>query len=231
MNETSRLIIGFDTSGPYCSAALWRDEICLASAHEDMAKGQAERLMPLLSSLLDSAGVNWGDLSALGVGIGPGNFTGIRISVAAARGLALSNGIPALGVSLTEALAEGATGPVLALLDARREQVYAQIIGQEAAPQLLPLCQISQFYAKFDGTVIGHQAEQIAAELGCAAAPAAHAPGSAIARIAARRAGPETPRPAPLYVRSPDATPSSAPIPKLLDADPTGKDQTNGTAP
>ena len=64
-----------------------------------MDKGQAERLMPLLEEVLAEGGIGWADLTALAVGTGPGNFTGVRIAVAAARGLALGLGIPAIGVT------------------------------------------------------------------------------------------------------------------------------------
>lgn len=86
------LILGFDTSAAHCAAVLLRGDMVLAAQHEDMTKGQAERLMPMLEQVLAEAGAGWGDLAALGVGIGPGNFTGVRISVSAARGLALGLG-------------------------------------------------------------------------------------------------------------------------------------------
>ena len=85
---THPVILGFDTSGHHCAAALrWGDDQ-VAHVTEDMAKGQAERLMPLLQALLDQEGYSWADLDAVAVGVGPGNFTGIRIGVSAARGLA-----------------------------------------------------------------------------------------------------------------------------------------------
>jgi tRNA threonylcarbamoyl adenosine modification protein YeaZ len=74
-------------------------ERVLCARAEEMGRGQAERLMPLLEEMLAEAGVGWSDLDRIGVGVGPGNFTGIRISVSAARGLALGLDIPAVGVS------------------------------------------------------------------------------------------------------------------------------------
>src|SRR5690606_26481369 len=125
------LVLGFDTSAAHCAAALLCAGEVRALRHEEMAKGQAERLMPLLEEMLAEAGAGWGDLAALGVGVGPGNFTGIRISVAAARGLALGLGIPAHGVSIFEALALDAPRPVAAVIDARRGLVYRQVFGAE----------------------------------------------------------------------------------------------------
>ena len=97
-------VLGFDTSAAHCAAAVLDGERCLATRVEEMGRGQAERLMPLLEELLAEAGLNWRDLHRIGVGVGPGNFTGIRISVAAARGLALGLGIPAIGVSTFDAI-------------------------------------------------------------------------------------------------------------------------------
>ena len=113
------LSLGFDTSAAHCAAALLQGDRVLIQRHEDMARGQAERLFPLLEEMLTSAGVDWRDLSVIGCGTGPGNFTGIRISVAAARGLALSLGIPAVGVSVTEAMACGLPRPCRVAIPAR----------------------------------------------------------------------------------------------------------------
>ena len=91
-------ILAFDTSGPYCAAALLDGDTLLAQV-DDMPKGQAEHIMGLLEDLLAKAVLSWGNLDALAVGTGPGNFTGVRISVAAARGLAMGLNIPAYGVN------------------------------------------------------------------------------------------------------------------------------------
>jgi tRNA threonylcarbamoyl adenosine modification protein YeaZ len=118
------LILGFDTTAAHCAAVLLSGHHVVAEAREEMTRGQAERLVPILQAVLAQAGAGPEDLAALGVGIGPGNFTGTRIAVATARGLALARGIPAVGVSGFEALALGANAPVLACLDARQGRVY-----------------------------------------------------------------------------------------------------------
>mgnify|MGYP000176847675 CR=1 FL=1 len=118
------IILAFDTAAAHCAAVVVQGGEVLAQRVEPMQKGQAERLFPLMEELLQEAGENWQSLDAVGVGIGPGNFTGIRISVSAARGLALSLGIPAIGVSRLEAMAFGLTGT--ALIDARQNRVYQQ---------------------------------------------------------------------------------------------------------
>ena len=152
-----------------------------------MATGQAERLMPLLEEMLAAERLAWADLTAIAVGTGPGNFTGIRIAVAAARGLALALGVPAIGVTRLEALAFGRPHPVTIRIDAKRGQVYAQEFpGGEA--ELRPA----------DGVLTD------------AAVPLAEA----IARIAATRTASAT-RPAPFYIREVDAAPSRLVAPRI----------------
>ena len=92
-------LLAFDTSAAHCAAALLSGDTILAARSEEMGRGQAERLVPLLQEVLAETGTTWADLTRIGVGIGPGNFTGIRISVATARGLALGLGIPAIGIT------------------------------------------------------------------------------------------------------------------------------------
>lgn len=211
------LILGFDTSAAHCAAALLSGDRVIAARQEEMGKGQAERLMPLVQEVLAEADVALPDLSAIGVGIGPGNFTGIRISVAAARGLALSLGIPAIGVSLLDCLAFGADAPVLACLDARRDHLYLQRFaeGAEKGPALVPFDEVSE-WALPGLTCVGQRAEEVAERIGATHAPAAFAPACAIARIAATRWQTPQPRPAPLYIRTPDAAPARDTGPVML---------------
>lgn len=129
------LILAFDTSGPYCAAALLLDGTLIETRAEDMAKGQGEYLIPFLQTLLGDHGYDWSDLTRIGVGTGPGNFTGIRIAVSAARGLALGLGIPAVGVSAFDAIHLDAPG-ALAAVPAPRDHVYLRRPGQD--PQHLP---------------------------------------------------------------------------------------------
>ena len=195
--------MAFDTSAAHCAAAL----ICGDRVHlrdEPMAKGQAERLIPLLEELLAEVGIVWADLCAIGVGTGPGNFTGVRISVAAARGLALGLGVPAIGVSALEAMAFGAALPVTVIIDARRDEVYLQSFTYQGPG---PARMVAVAAARDDsiGDVIrvsGAQAKYPLAE--------------AIARITAQRWKRPQPRPAPFYLRGADAAPPSDAAPVIL---------------
>lgn len=189
-------ILAFDTSAAHCAAALLRGGKIVTDRAESMSRGQAERLMPLLEDVLAEAGCTWQDLDAIGVGVGPGNFTGIRISVSAARGLALGLAVPAVGVSGFEAMAELAPIGQIPAISAPRDQVYVQT--PETPPRLMPR----------------DQAEAIGPLFVCDT-PAAQA--GAIAQIAAQRWTSAEAPPAPLYVRPADAAPSSDVPPVLLD--------------
>lgn len=211
--------LAFDTSGPFCAAAVLCGDRLIAHAQEDMTKGQAERLFPFLKAMLDQAGVTWRDLDLIGVGIGPGNFTGIRISVAAARGLALSLGVPAVGVSTLDALAyQGDTGaphaPIITAVDARQGRLYIQT--DQAV-----LCDMDRLPPLPKGAVcIGYQAEALAARCHGTAAPPAFPLTEAIARLSRARASDAAPqmppRPAPLYLRPADAAPAREAPPVIL---------------
>lgn len=214
---TQPIILAFDTSGPWIGTAVLRDGDVRAAHYVDMAKGQAEHLMPLIQQTLDEAGVSLQDLTAIGVGIGPGNFTGIRISVSAARGLALALGIPAIGVSLLDTLAFNGPRPLLASINAPRGAKYLQRFGDgiDRAPALVAPEDLAQWLCP-DITIIGQDSADLAAQLNVPNAPAAFAPASAIARIAATRASAPQPRPAPLYIKPADAAPSREKGPTIL---------------
>lgn len=137
-------ILAFDTAAAACSAALWRDGTVRARRLEPMARGQAEALLPMVRAVLDEAGAAFADLDLLAVTVGPGAFTGLRIGLAAARGLALATGLPCLGVTTLEAVAQAVpaaarTGDaILAVLDTRRDDVYAQTFGNDLNPWTRP---------------------------------------------------------------------------------------------
>ena len=181
------LLLALDTAGPHCAAVLLSGDDVAMERLEPMARGQAERLMPMLEEVLAEAGAAWADLHALGVGTGPGNFTGIRIGVSAARGLAMALGVPAIGVTATDALLLGAPRGAWAAVPAPRGQVFAARAGE--APEL-----------RAEGE----------APAGALRPTAGANPAIAIARIAAARlgAGGAHPRPAPTYARPPDAAPA-----------------------
>ncbi len=208
------LILGFDTSAAHCAAALVQGDTVLAAQSADMAKGQAEALLPMLEAVLAEAGKDWRDLTALGVGVGPGNFTGIRLAVAAARGLALALRIPAIGVTIFDARAHGLPRPLVVAEDARRGEVYVQEFAPDAAEATL--LDPSDGVAFGDTPVTGTGAAIFAKATGGAILPARYPLAEAIARVAATRLHTTQPRPAPFYLRAADAAPPSDPPPLIL---------------
>ncbi|PYC47857.1 tRNA (adenosine(37)-N6)-threonylcarbamoyltransferase complex dimerization subunit type 1 TsaB [Litorivita pollutaquae] len=196
------LILGFDTSAAHCAAALLDGDTLLESCAEEMSRGQAERLMGLLEELLARHAKTWADLDAIGVGIGPGNFTGIRISVSAARGLALAlPHAPAIGISTFEAIAVDTnpsdTSGKIPAVPAPRDQLYVAQSGR--TPVLLPRSEAEGLGPLALPAVAAQLAENIAR-----AAAVKHATGGA------------WPAPAPLYIRAADAAPPRDPAPHIL---------------
>jgi tRNA threonylcarbamoyl adenosine modification protein YeaZ len=213
---TAGPVLAFDTSGPFVTAALVADTGVLALAQEDLARGQAERLFPLLEALLSDAGFGWRDLAGIGVGIGPGNFTGIRIAVAAARGLALSLGRPAIGVSRLEAQALDLPRPLASTVAAPRGAVYLQCFTETAAatPLLAGEADLAALPAGL--AVVGDGAALVAPRTGGPVLGPVHPLPVALALIAAGRLDRPAPRPAPLYLKPADAAPSrDAPPPRI----------------
>ncbi|MCF6445530.1 tRNA (adenosine(37)-N6)-threonylcarbamoyltransferase complex dimerization subunit type 1 TsaB [Nereida sp. MMG025] len=197
------MILAFDTSGAACATCLMDPDgvAALSAIYQPMVKGHVERLFPILEDTLAKGGATWADLTRIGVGVGPGNFTGIRISVASARGLALSLGVPAIGVSALEAAAFGQTAPVYSTVSANLSHVYWQGFGTpDTGIHFGPQDNVPDDFPR-----IGAMGNEIA--------PYGFA--ESIARIAATRS--DTAPPKPLYVRAADAAPPRDAPPVILD--------------
>ena len=120
-------VLAIDTALEACSAAVLDTEHVAMSVHESLPKlrGHAEALMPMIARVMDRAGLDFAALDRIAVTTGPGSFTGLRVGLAAARGLALATGKPAIGLSTLAAyaaplVAADGTLPVVAAIDARR---------------------------------------------------------------------------------------------------------------
>jgi len=214
-------LLALDTSAAQCAAALLSDDGTLTEIVEPMAKGQAERLLPLAQDILDSAATGWDDLDALAVGIGPGNFTGIRIAVSAVRGLALGLDIPAIGVSGFAAHAHVHGTPCLIALDARRDRAYVQGYGLDtlADPTLMTLDGLTALDLPSGVAVLSDIPDLAARWPGARIAPVGPAPIAAIAQVARAKGASPGPPPAPLYLRPADAAlPATPPVVILDDA-------------
>jgi tRNA threonylcarbamoyladenosine biosynthesis protein TsaB len=128
------LILAFDTATNQATSAVIRDGEVLGER-----TSTASRVLADADDLLRAAGLEEADITHVAVGTGPGSFTGIRIGLAAARGLSFSLGIPVAGVSTLDALAAGAPG-ALPVIDARRREVFALVDGPRClAPAELEL--------------------------------------------------------------------------------------------
>jgi tRNA threonylcarbamoyladenosine biosynthesis protein TsaB len=125
------LTLAFDTATAVATSAL-------VDGHEVLGErvSRAQTLLEDVDALLRQAGARPSDLDRLAVGLGPGSFTGVRIGLAAARGLALSLGLPGAGVSTLDALAAGAPG-ALPVIDAKRREIFTLVEGEPGvlAPQ------------------------------------------------------------------------------------------------
>ncbi|MEW5920273.1 MAG: tRNA (adenosine(37)-N6)-threonylcarbamoyltransferase complex dimerization subunit type 1 TsaB [Bacillota bacterium] len=158
------LFLALDTTTAVCSVALGEEGRLMGEYLLNIKKNHSQRLMPLLISLLRDCEVQRRQLQGIAVAIGPGSFTGIRIGVATARGLAQGLGIPLIGVNTLEALAGGcAFFPALIcpLLDARRGQVYTAVyrgggpsLQELEPPQAVSLKKLGQILQSREEDVI-----------------------------------------------------------------------------
>jgi tRNA threonylcarbamoyladenosine biosynthesis protein TsaB len=132
------IVLGIDTATPATAVALALPDATILQLRDEPTGGErpghATRLLPLASQLLAEAGLDWSEIERIGVGVGPGTFTGLRIGVASARGLAQSLEVPLLGVSSLRALDYAASDEdvdaVLAVIDARRGEIFAAAYDQ-----------------------------------------------------------------------------------------------------
>ena len=139
------LVLAIDTALAACSAAVLDtgQATLLASEQLAMARGQAEALMPLIDRVMAAADIGFTALDRIAVTTGPGSFTGLRVGISAARGLALAAGKPAVGLTTLSAyaapvVAESAPHAVLSVIDARHDQVYFQLVGGDGSMRLRP---------------------------------------------------------------------------------------------
>jgi len=205
-------ILVIDTVGAWCAAAIQIGEDRVSSA-EEIGRGHAERLAPMVEEVLAQAGVAVGALSRIGVNTGPGSFAGARVGVAFARGLALSTGAQAIGVGALAALARRVdpdqTHTVMAVHDARREELVWTVFTHGVAVTALERGSVdharSTLAAYGDVILTGSGAAALGAD------PEHFDPRPPLAELLALTAGApaDAPPPAPVYARPPDAKPSA----------------------
>jgi tRNA threonylcarbamoyladenosine biosynthesis protein TsaB len=205
------LILGINTAGDACEAALVRDGDIVAERSEPMAQGHDARLAPLVDELMRRTGIAFAALDRIAVVVGPGSFTGIRVGVAFARGLSLALSKPAAGVTSLEAL-DGLPrdGYVLGLLPAKRRPPertwWAQLIDRGrggAEPFEVTEGELRSLVSGTDAICGGLSDIPDLGARRIIASPTAKAAASYVARLPAS----DLPPPRPVYVRAPDAKP------------------------
>jgi tRNA threonylcarbamoyladenosine biosynthesis protein TsaB len=219
-------VLAIDTALEACAAAVLDSEAgILASESVPMLRGHAEALMPLIARVMQSAGVPFAALDRIAVTTGPGSFTGLRVGIAAARGIALAAAKPAIGLTTLAAyaapyLADDDKTGVAVVIDARHQHVYLQIFGpggQTLVPPRIAAVAEAGRAAAASGPVriVGTGAAMLAAAWPSHEPPAAlvddrRAPDIVwVARLAVA-ADQGASEPKPLYLRAPDAQPQDA---------------------
>ena len=211
-------LLAIDTASDACSVGVvdGAREVLMS---EIIGRGHAERLMGMIAAAMTEAGLTPADLDRIAVTVGPGSFTGLRVGIAAARGLALACGAPAVGIGTLPVHAETARHeigetPVLAVLAAGRGELYGQSFAADGTPEGAPEAAPAETFARRIGAntlIAGSGAAALAEILGPEArARTVHentAPDIASLCRLALAAQPTGEAPRPLYLRPPDAKP------------------------
>jgi tRNA threonylcarbamoyladenosine biosynthesis protein TsaB len=220
-------VLAIDTALAACSAAVLDTENggVIASESAAMERGHAEALMPLLERVVKASGLAFADFERIVVTTGPGSFTGLRVGLAAARGLGVATHIPVVGVTTLSAyaapyLAADDQSPVVVAIDARHEHVYLEVFGPGKhtliAPRLAPLGEAIRAAAQAPARVVGSAAQAVADGLANKnltkpiVVDTRRAPDiNWVAKIGAAAPEAQAP-PKPQYLRAPDAQPQYA---------------------
>lgn len=224
------LVLGLDSATEACSAAVLRNGAVVARRFETLQRGHAEHLMPLVREVMATADTSFAELDLIATTVGPGGFTGLRIGLASARGLAIAARRPLVGVTTLEAVARAQPAreyPLLVALDTKRADIYLQLFDLDGAPISEPAALMPSEIAGMlpDGPIIvaGNARDGAIAALSGPACAQVMAKGPAlpdaaqVAAIGLERfmAHPDAPRTPPraLYLRPPDARLPGAPSP------------------
>jgi tRNA threonylcarbamoyladenosine biosynthesis protein TsaB len=206
------IVLALDTAQNACSVAVLDGDRTLASATEPMQRGHQERLAPMVAEVMVQAGACFDQLDRIGVTVGPGSFTGLRVGLAFAKAMSLALDIPCIGVGTLEALAAGQTGFVVSAIDAKRDQIYLQIFQDGVAltsPEGVDLgtaaARLTELWSGGAATIIGTGAPLLEGVIADARIDARDFPDIiALGRLIQRKPALAS-RPQPLYLRAPDA--------------------------
>ena len=227
------LILAIDTALDACAAVVLDTDKnkVMALESQAMQRGHAEALMPLVARVMKQSGIAFETLDRIASTTGPGSFTGLRVGLSAARGIALAAGKPAVGITTLGAYAaphvsEHGEHPIVAAIDARHDHVYLQVVtgqGEElSSPRVVPIAEAlaaSRFGAPH---LVGNAANLLAERwpkdaMMPVGIDQAAAPDIVWVAWLAAAADPATARPRPLYLRAPDAKPPAGQLPRAAE--------------
>jgi tRNA threonylcarbamoyladenosine biosynthesis protein TsaB len=224
------LILAIDTALDACAAGVLDTDAGKLIAHQSQAmkRGHAEALMPLIARVMKEPGISFATLDRIAVTTGPGSFTGLRVGLSAARGIALAAGKPVVGLTTLTAYAapvvsQNGEQPVISAIDARHDQVYFQVVSGDGSSLIQPrVGSVDEALdaARFGAPHLVGNAAQILADRWPADVPPPvkvdPQPAPDITWVAWLGAAvtPDTAPARPFYLRAPDAKLPKAPLPK-----------------
>jgi tRNA threonylcarbamoyladenosine biosynthesis protein TsaB len=217
------LILAIDTALDACSAAVLDTSASEIVAQESQAmkRGHAEALMPLIARVMKASNVAFTSLDRIAVTTGPGSFTGLRVGLSAARGIALAADKPAVGLTTLTAfaapiVAENGEHPIISAIDARHDHVYFQVVSGDGSPLIEP--KVAPIAEALEASHLVGNAAKILADRWPAHAPPPFnvepqpAPDIAWVAWVGAAVSPETAPARPYYLRAPDAKPPKDPL-------------------
>lgn len=200
------LLLALDTSANMVSVALLDEDRVWGFVQEDMERGHAESLMPIIARLMENAQMTLKEIDGIAVSVGPGSFTGVRVGLAAARAFGLALKIPVYGVTCFESVVFGIHKPVAVVLDTKRDDFYVQFFDENAKACSVPAVQSAeQLQQKLPFTAVGSGALKLSEEIGCPIIQKISPIAVSVGKVALSRL--DNPMPAdPLYLRDADVT-------------------------
>ena len=205
-------ILAIDSTHGTCSAAFFDGEKVVSEIVEEMERGQAERLIPMIRDVLSKADAGFKDVETVAVTTGPGSFTGVRVGLAAADGIALAAGLPMTGVSVLDVLAwkMNARYPelekVCLVLETKRDDYYVQCF-ESGKPVTEPAALPAAGLSGLKGFVFaGNAADRLKGEIGDITVSDIPMPTAADVALFASRKTPRKEYPEPLYLREAEVT-------------------------
>jgi tRNA threonylcarbamoyladenosine biosynthesis protein TsaB len=229
------LLLSIDCAGHGCGVCVWKDGKVLSDASERMERGQDQRLMPLIVAAMKQAGVDFKQLDRIAVTRGPGSFTGLRIGLAAARGIGLAAGKPVIGIdrfSIYHEPFKSEGRDVLVVIDSRRKELFCRFYpasGKAGEPSMMTAEEIAVFVKDNPNIIVCGDAanalgfpSRLREGLGEGSLRNSDAGSIGTCAKLAAEADTDNPEflPRPIYIRAPDVTfPKNAPPIQPLSPD------------